>query len=127
MGKRILIADDESHIRRILQFNLERSGYEVVAVEDGDAALAAAQAGRPDLLILDVAMPGMTGLDVCRRLREDGTLRSTPVFLLTARGQESDEQAGIAAGADRFLTKPFSPKALVQQVREVLGEDTRER
>ena len=122
MKKRILIADDESHIRRILQFNLERAGYEVIATEDGAAALAAALAQRPDLVILDVSMPVMTGLDVCRKLKNDGALGSTPVFILTARGQESDAEAGRDAGADRFFTKPFSPKQMVEEVRKVVGE-----
>src|SRR5712691_5371210 len=115
MKKRILIADDESHIRRILQFNLERAGYEVIATEDGEAALAAALAQRPDLVILDVSMPVLTGLDVCRKLKNDGAFGSTPVFILTARGQESDAEAGRAAGADRFFTKPFSPKQMMEE------------
>jgi DNA-binding response OmpR family regulator len=122
MKKRILIADDESHIRRILQFNLERAGYEVLAVEDGAAALETALAEHPDLVILDVSMPGMTGLDVCRTLKTEGTLNGTPIFLLTARGQESDEQAGHTAGADRFFTKPFSPKELLQELQNALGD-----
>jgi two-component system phosphate regulon response regulator PhoB len=120
--KRILIADDESHIRRILQFNLERAGYEVLAVEDGKAALETALAEHPDLVILDVSMPGMTGLDVCRQLKTSRAVDSPPVFLLTARGQESDEQAGHAAGADRFFTKPFSPKEIVRELQNTLGD-----
>src|SRR5262249_28141678 len=122
MKKRILIADDECHIRRILQFNLERAGYEVVAVEDGLTALETARAQRPDLVILDVSMPGMTGLDVCRQLKKGAGLDTPPVFLLTARGQESDEQAGHAVGADRFFTKPFSPKEIVRELQQTLGE-----
>jgi DNA-binding response OmpR family regulator len=121
MKKRVLIADDESHIRRILQFNLERAGYDVIATEDGKAALAAALAQRPDLIILDVAMPEVTGLDVCRQLKSDRAVGRTPIFLLTARGQESDIEAGRAAGADRFFTKPFSPKQLVEEVRKAVG------
>ena len=120
--KRILIADDESHIVRILRFNLERAGYEVIAVADGEAALEAARTGRPALAILDVGMPGVTGLDVCRTLKGGGARDTTPVFLLTARGQESDEQAGRAAGADRFFTKPFSPKEILREVRNALGD-----
>lgn len=120
--KRILIADDESHILRILRFNLERAGYEIMAVEDGDAALETALAERPDLVILDVGMPGMTGVDVCRKLKGGDALDRTPVFLLTAHGQESDEQAGRAAGADRFFTKPFSPKEILREVQTALGD-----
>ncbi len=120
--KRILIADDESHILRILRFNLERAGYEIMTVEDGEAALETARAERPDLVILDVGMPGMTGVDVCRKLKGDDALDRTPVFLLTAHGQESDEQAGHAAGADRFFTKPFSPKEILREVRNALGD-----
>jgi len=120
--KRILIADDESHIRRILEFNLKRAGYEVLTTEDGQAALALALSARPDLVILDVSMPELTGLDVCRRLKADAALEATPVFLLTARGQESDAEAGRVAGADQFFTKPFSPKHLVEQVRNAVGD-----
>jgi len=120
--KRILIADDESHILRILRFNLERAGYEIMTVEDGEAALETALAERPDLVILDVGMPGMTGVDVCRKLKGGDALDRTPVFLLTAHGQESDEQAGHAAGADRFFTKPFSPKEILREVRNALGD-----
>jgi DNA-binding response OmpR family regulator len=120
--KRILIADDESHIRRILEFNLKRAGYEVLATEDGRAALATALSERPDLVILDVSMPELTGLDVCRRLKADATLKATPVFLLTARGQESDAEAGRLAGADQFFTKPFSPKQLLEHVRNAVGD-----
>jgi DNA-binding response OmpR family regulator len=120
--KRILIADDESHIRRILEFNLKRAGYEVLAAEDGRAALATARSARPDLVILDVSMPELTGLDVCRQLKADATLKATPVFLLTARGQESDAEAGRVAGADQFFTKPFSPKQLLEHVRNAVGD-----
>ena len=120
--KRILIADDESHILRILRFNLERAGYETMTVEDGHAALETALAERPDLVILDVGMPGITGVDVCRKLKGGDALDRTPVFLLTAHGQESDEQAGHAAGADRFFTKPFSPKEILREVRNALGD-----
>ena len=120
--KRILIAADESHILRILRFNLERAGYEIMTVEDGEAALETALAERPDLVILDVGMPGITGVDVCRKLKGGDALDRTPVFLLTAHGQESDEQAGHAAGADRFFTKPFSPKEILREVRNALGD-----
>lgn len=121
MSKRVLVADDESHIRRILHFNLQRAGYTVLVSEDGEAALATAQAERPDLVILDVAMPGLTGVEVCRRLKGESGLADTPVFLLTARGQASDEREGLTAGADRFFTKPFSPKALLDEVRRAIG------
>ena len=122
MKKKILIADDECHIRRILQFNLERAGYEVLVVEDGSAALETALAEHPDLVILDISMPGMTGLDVCRKLKTTAALEQTPVFLLTAKGQESDRHAGDASGADRFFTKPFSPKELVRELQSTLGD-----
>jgi DNA-binding response OmpR family regulator len=122
MRKLILIADDESHIRRILQFNLEQAGYMVLPTEDGQAALDAARARRPALVILDVAMPEVSGLDVCRQLKAEGDLAATPVFLLTARGQESDIAAGRAVGADRFFTKPFSPREMLDEVRKAIGD-----
>ncbi len=117
----VLAADDDPLIRELIQFRLERSGYEVVTVEDGEAALAAAFERRPALVILDVMMPKLDGYEVTRRLRADERTAKLPVILLTARAQEADVSAGFDAGADDYLTKPFSPKELRARVQAILG------
>src|SRR3712207_1709588 len=98
----ILVADDDPDIRDLVAFKLEQAGYDVAAVDDGPAALAAARSAPPDLVVLDVMMPGLSGIDVCRELRADPATRGLPVILLTARAQEGDVEVGFAAGADDY-------------------------
>jgi DNA-binding response OmpR family regulator len=117
MAIRILIAEDEEPIARSLTYALEREGYEVDAVSDGTAALARARSGEHDLAILDVMMPGPSGLDVCRTIRAEGSL---PVILLTARDTEVETVVGLEAGADDYVTKPFSVAELVGRVAALL-------
>jgi DNA-binding response OmpR family regulator len=117
----VLVAEDDSDIRDLLVFKLTRDGFDVVAVGDGNSALEAISGHRPDLVILDVMMPGMSGLEVCRRLRAEPATRSLPVILLTARAQESDVDRGFDIGADEYVTKPFSPRALLSRVHAVLA------
>jgi DNA-binding response OmpR family regulator len=117
----ILVADDDADIRDLVAFKLEQAGFDVTAVDNGLAALDAARAARPDLVVLDVMMPGMTGLDVCRELRSDPGTATLPIILLTARAQEGDVQVGFSAGADDYVVKPFSPKELVSRVEAVLA------
>jgi len=119
--KRILIADDEPHILRALGFVLEREGYALQYAVDGEEALVMARQERPDLVILDVMMPRLDGFKACRALRREPGLASTQVIFLTAKGQESDHQQALAAGADRYLTKPFSPSEVVDVVRQLLS------
>ena len=120
---RILVADDEPHIRRILATVLGSAGFAVSEATDGDEALAALEAPQaPDLLILDLMMPRMSGLEVLSRIRERPLHRRTPVIVLTAKGQDADMQAALSAGADDFMTKPFSPKKLLSRIQEILSE-----
>jgi DNA-binding response OmpR family regulator len=117
----VLVADDDADIRQLVTFRLERAGYEVVEAADGEQALEVCGQVRPDLAVLDVMMPKLTGYDVTRRIREDEALRSMPVILLTARVQESDVAQGFDAGADDYIKKPFSPQELRARVQAILG------
>lgn len=117
---RIVVADDEGDIRDLVAFKLRQSGHEVVAVADGAGAVRACVEDVPDLVVLDVMMPGMSGLEACRALRLHPTLGEIPVILLTARAQEVDIELGFDAGADEYVVKPFSPRELVSRVTAVL-------
>ena len=118
----ILVADDEVPIVELVRFTVEDDGVQVVAAFDGRTALELAQATRPDLAILDVQMPHLDGLEVCRRLRRCRECAHTRIVILTAAGQAEDRARGLAAGADEYLTKPFSPLALLTLVRSLLPE-----
>ncbi len=122
MARRILIVDDEPNIVISLEFLMKREGWETAVAPDGEAALAALEAGRPDLVILDLMLPKMNGFEVCRRMRDDPRWRATRILILTAKGRESEMAKGLALGADAYVTKPFSTKDLVQEVRQLLGE-----
>jgi len=115
--KTVLVVDDEPEIVRLVRDYLEHAGFGVVTAADGGAALTAAGARRPDLVVLDLGLPGRDGLDVARELRRQG---GVPIIMLTARGEESDKLVGLELGADDYVTKPFSPKELVARVRAVL-------
>jgi DNA-binding response OmpR family regulator len=121
MSKKVLIADDEPNIVISLEFLLRREGFEVLVAVDGEEALAKARAERPDLVLLDVMMPRMNGFDVCQALRADPELASMRVLMLTAKGRETEVSKGLGLGADAYMTKPFSTKDLVAQVRVLLG------
>jgi two-component system, OmpR family, phosphate regulon response regulator PhoB len=120
MPSRILIAEDEPDIRDLLAFHLEREGFEVARAATGDDALGQVGASVPDLLLLDLMLPVVNGLDVCRRLRADPRTASLPIVMLTARGEELDRVLGLELGADDYIVKPFSPKEVVARVRAVL-------
>ena len=120
-GGRILVVDDEPHIRRVLEAMLGKEGFEVHSVSDGEEGLQAIAAGGVDLVILDLLMPGTHGLEVLAKIRNDPERGSTPVIILTAKGQDTDRDAAFSGGADDFMTKPFSPKKLVARIREILG------
>jgi two-component system, OmpR family, alkaline phosphatase synthesis response regulator PhoP len=113
----ILVVEDEMQIARTLRDFLEVAGFQVTVAGDGSAALAMARGDRPDLVVLDLGLPGIDGLDVARELRRTS---STPIVMLTARGEESDRIVGLELGADDYLVKPFSPKELVARIRAVL-------
>jgi DNA-binding response OmpR family regulator len=117
----VLVADDDEDIRDLVAFRLDRAGYEVLRAGDGEQALALAREHRPDLAVLDVMMPKLTGYDVTRELRADAATEAIPVILLTARVQEADVARGFEAGADDYVKKPFSPQELKVRVEAVLG------
>ncbi|MFD7877598.1 response regulator transcription factor [Streptomyces sp. NPDC059766] len=114
---RVLVVDDDPTVAEVVSGYLDRAGYDVDRAGDGPAALARAAAHRPDLVVLDLMLPGIDGLEVCRRIREHGPV---PVIMLTARGDEDDRILGLEVGADDYVTKPFSPRELVLRVESVL-------
>jgi two-component system alkaline phosphatase synthesis response regulator PhoP len=117
MPKKILVVDDEPEIVVICRDYLQASGFEVISAGDGPQGLALARSQKPDLVVLDLMLPGMDGLDVCRSLRREG---NTPIIMLTARIEEADKLVGLELGADDYISKPFSPRELVARVRTVL-------
>ena len=121
MTHKVLIADDEPNIVISLEFLMKREGYQVLVARDGPQALEAIQRERPHLVLLDVMMPGKTGLEVCQAVRADDTLAAVKIVLLTAKGRDTDIAKGQALGADAYVTKPFSTKELAARVRELLG------
>ena len=123
---KILLVDDEEDLLELLQYALTRAGYDVVTALDGVAGLKKAREERPDLIVLDIMMPRMDGIELCNRLREDAHLRLTPILMLTARSDESDEIEGLEAGADDYIPKPISPNLLVSRVRALLRRAARD-
>jgi len=122
MSKRVLICDDEPYIVESVSYVVRKAGFDVLTAEDGEEALAAAHREKPDLVFLDIMMPGLAGDEVCRRLKADPSTRDTHVVILTARGQEEDERRAMEMGADEFMTKPFSPRKLRARILELLGD-----
>lgn len=120
MTTKILIADDEPNILISLEFLMKREGYEVHLARDGQEAMDLLRREHPRLLLLDVMMPNKTGFEVCQEVRNDDTLRSTLILILTAKGRETDVVKGLALGADAYMTKPFSTRELVEKVRQLL-------
>ena len=117
MGQTILVVDDEPRIVQIVRDYLQHGGFAVLVASDGPSALRTARTGKPDLVVLDLGLRGLDGLDVARALRRDGDV---PIIMLTARSDESDKLVGLELGADDYMTKPFSPKELVARIRSVL-------
>ncbi len=121
MGHRVLIAEDEPHLVESLTFILEREGYDIETAHDGETALRRLLASRPDLVILDVMLPGRSGFDILRDIRSREETEKLPVMMLTARGQAKDREMALRLGADRFMTKPFSNAEIVEHVRAMMG------
>jgi CheY-like chemotaxis protein len=122
MTKRtVLVVDDEPFICRSLTFVLRKADYNVVEARNGEEAIAAIKQHRPDLVFMDVMMPKVSGFEVCTQVKQDPDLKQTRIVLLTAKGQASDRDLGIQAGADDYLTKPFSPTKILERARELLG------
>jgi len=120
-GKRILVVDDEPNVIRSLNFVLSRAGYEVSSAGNGEDGLVKIRQLKPNLVFLDVMMPKKNGYEVCQEVKKDSSLRDVHVIMLTAKGQEADREQGMEAGADEFMTKPFSPIEVLDKVRELLG------
>lgn len=120
MGLKILIVDDEEHIVELLKFNLEVKGYKVLCAYDGVDGFNLAKEEKPDLVLLDLMLPGIDGIEVCRRMKSDSELKKTPVIMLTAKNLEQDKIKGLEIGADDYMTKPFSVKELMARVKAVL-------
>ncbi len=121
MAKKILAVDDERHIVRLVQVNLQRAGYEVVTAYDGKEALEKVESERPDLVVLDVMMPYMDGFSVLQELRKNPVTRDIPVIMLTAKAQDADVFRGWSSGVDCYLTKPFNPLELISFVKRILS------
>lgn len=123
MAQTILVVDDDPKLVRLVEINLTQEGYGVHTAADGEAALAAVAQERPDLIVLDVMMPGMDGFETLKRLKADPALAEIPVIMLTARAQDEDVFEGYGTGAKWYLTKPFEPGELRQVVRHLLASD----
>ena len=121
---KILVVDDEIYIVHILDFSLGMEGYEVVTALDGEQALEKARTERPDLIVLDIMMPKLDGYETCKRLKADPEIKDVPVILLSAKGRNVDQKVGFEVGADDYITKPFSPRKLVERINAILGHGT---
>lgn len=122
MPKTIVIADDEPHVLRSLEFILKKQGYRVVTAVNGEEALERVRSNDPDLVFLDIQMPKMDGNSVLRHLRDDPKYNDLYIVMITAKGQEADRLNSLESGANEYVTKPYSPRKLVDRVKEILGE-----
>ena len=120
----VLVVEDEEDIRELLSYNLLKEGYQVAGVASGEDALTTVESKPPDVILLDLLLPGMDGLSVCRKLKASPATQSIPILMLTAKGEEGDIVAGLNLGADDYITKPFSPKVLLARLRAVMRRKT---
>jgi phosphate regulon transcriptional regulator PhoB len=120
MKEKILIIEDEKDIIKMLEYNLGKEGFKTLSSRDGEDALDLTKSERPDLILLDLMLPGMDGLEVCKTLKGDTKTASIPIIMLTAKSQESDKIVGLELGADDYMTKPFSPRELIARIKAVL-------
>lgn len=128
LRRRILVVDDESDIGELLKYNLEQEGYETAIVNEGEKVIEKLKSEAFDLLILDLMLPGVSGLDICRSMKREESLETIPIIMLTAKSSETDKIVGLEVGADDYITKPFSPREVVARVKAVLrrSEDKKE-
>ncbi|MFO7927554.1 response regulator [Natronomonas sp.] len=125
-GKRILVVEDEEDILELVEYNLSREGYNTEGVTSGEAALKKFKISSPDLIILDLMLPGLDGFEVCKLIRKDPKTEHIPIIMLTAKGEEADIVTGLELGADDYITKPFSPRILLARVKTVLRRKAKE-
>lgn len=118
--KKILVVDDEEHILELIKFNLEKNGYGVITADNGKDAFLIAKEQQPDLMLLDLMLPGMDGLDVCKEVRKEASISNMPIIMITAKGEELDKILGLELGADDYITKPFSVRELIARVKAIL-------
>jgi len=118
--RKIVCIEDEPDILEFIEYNLNREGFKVATATDGETGLDLVRRGAPDLVLLDILLPGLDGIEVCRRLKMDAVTREIPVIMVSAKGEESDVVLGLGVGADDYVTKPFSPRELVARIRAVL-------
>jgi len=118
--EKILIVDDEAHIRELISFNLNNKGYKTISTDNGVSALKIIKEEKPALILLDLMLPGMDGFDVCKEVRRDSEISSTPIIILSAKGEEFDKVLGLELGADDYMTKPFSVRELLARVKAVM-------
>lgn len=119
---RILIAEDERDIRDLIEFTLKYAGHEVIKAKNGDEAVKMASAEKPDLILLDVRMPRMTGYEACKVIKASDSTKDTPVIFLSAKGQQNEMESGMEAGADDYILKPFAPDQLNKRIAEILAK-----
>ena len=124
MREKILIVEDEKDIIKMLEYNLKKEGFKVIDARDGEDALDLAVRAYPDLILLDLMLPGIDGLEVCKSLKKEAKTASIPIIMLTAKSQESDKVVGLELGADDYITKPFSPRELIARIKAVLRRAT---
>ena len=124
---RVLVVDDEIYIVHILDFSLGMEGYEVVTALDGEAALEKIRTEKPDLIVLDIMMPKLDGYEVCKSIKSNAATQHIPVILLSAKGRNVDQKMGFDVGADDYITKPFSPRKLVERINAILGQSSSQR
>ena len=118
--EKILVVDDEEHIQELIKFNLEKSGYKVICADNGIDAIKIAKEQLPQIMLLDIMLPGMDGLDVCKEIRKDSNMSNMPIIMITAKGEEIDKIIGLELGADDYITKPFSVRELVARIKAIL-------
>lgn len=123
MTQTILIIEDEEDIRELLAFHARKNGYTPLEAESGERGLVLAREKKPHVILLDIMLPGMDGLDVCRKLKQDSGAKDIPIIMITARGEEADVVTGLEMGADDYVTKPFSPRVVMARVKAVLRRD----
>ncbi len=122
--KKVLIVDDEPFILMIVEDKLKNAGYEVITKRDGEGIMEFIKSGKPDLIIMDWLLPGVSGIDICKAIKEDSETMSIPIFMLTAKGQEADEKLGFEHGIKQYITKPFSPTELLKLITATIGKAT---